>query len=104
MSEEALTEFRFAGVIIEWRGPSPWFFLPVPTEFSCQLGVLAKAVSYGWGVIPVDGWLGDTPFTTSLFPKNGSYFLPLKAQVRRQAAVTAGDLVEVTMRIQATVR
>jgi hypothetical protein len=36
-------------------------------------------------------------FTTSLFPKDGGYLLPLKDAVRRKSGVTAGDAVAIEM-------
>jgi hypothetical protein len=56
-------------------------------------------VSYGWGVIPVEATIGGITFTTSLFPKDGTYLLPIKVAVRRTSGVTVGDLVDVVMRI-----
>lgn len=42
---------------------------------------------------PLAARLGGVAFTTSLFPKDGGYLLPLKDAVRRTAGVTAGDRV-----------
>jgi hypothetical protein len=39
-------------------------------------------------------------FTTSLFPKDGAYLLPLKDAVRRKAALTAGDSIVVEMALR----
>lgn len=48
-------------------------------------------------MIPVDAWLGDTHFTTSLFPRDGGYLLPLKDAVRRPLAISVGNRVAVRM-------
>lgn len=37
-------------------------------------------------MIPVEARIGETVFLTSVFPKDGSYLLPLKAAVRGPAA------------------
>ena len=91
------TRFAFESTIIDWRGPSPFFFAPVPLEQAAELRRAARRVSYGWGVIPVEATIGDVVFATSLFPKDETYLLPLKAAVRRKADVTAGDHVFVVM-------
>ena len=57
-------------------------------------------MSYGWGVTPVEARIGDAAFKTSLFPKDGGYLLPLKADVRRRTNITAGDMIAVEMTIQ----
>ena len=62
----------------------------------------AALATYGWGVIPVTARIGDVDFTTSLFPKDGGYLLPLKVAVRRPAGITVGDLV--TARISLRLR
>ena len=99
--EDALAiRFAFEARIITWRGPSPFFFAPIPADQTKALRAAARAVSYGWGVIPVEAAIGDTVFTTSLFPKDDGYLLPLKDAVRRKAGITAGDLILVRMSLR----
>lgn len=97
-------EFRFEAEIIYWRGPSPFFYAPLPPAEAERVRGVARAVTYGWGVIPVEATIAGAIFATSLFPKDGTYLLPIKAAVRKAAQVTAGDVVPVEMRIAATER
>jgi hypothetical protein len=99
-----MTELSFDGEIIYWRGPSPFFYAPVPLEQAAALREAAKRASYGWGVIPVEVAIGGVVFTTSLFPKDGSYLVPIKADVRRRANVTAGDVVRVGLVVRVNQR
>lgn len=92
-----IVEFEFTGDVIEWRGPAPFYYVVVPEAESAAIGEVAGAVTYGWGVIPVEAWISDARFTTSLFPKDGGYLLPLKDAVRRPAGIDVGDLVSVRM-------
>jgi hypothetical protein len=101
---ESFVQFRFEAEIIYWRGPSPYFFVAVPAEHVSDLRGVARAVTYGWGMVPVEARIGETSFTTSLFPKDETYLLPLKVAVRRGANITAGDRVAVEMTIQAVAR
>ena len=94
-----MAEFRFETRVIYWRGPSPFFFAPISPQYVEELRQIAKVVTYGWGVVPV-ARIGDVDFRTSLYPKEGGYLLPLKADVRRKANITAGDLIAVDMTIQ----
>jgi hypothetical protein len=87
-----------AGEIIHWRGPSPFHFVVVPDEPSAAIELVAPIVSYGWGCIPVTVTLGGTRFTTSLFPKDGGYLVPIKAAVRTAERVALGD--HVTLRLE----
>ena len=54
-------------------------------------------LTYGWGMIPVTAQVGRTQWTTSLFPKDGGYIVPLKDAVRKAEALEVGD--EVTVRL-----
>lgn len=100
MYETGPVELAFAGRIIEWRGPAPYYFVPVPDEESADIGEVAALASYGWGVIPVEARIGGVAFTTSLIPRDGGYLLPLKDAVRKPLRLTAGDEVSVTMSIR----
>jgi hypothetical protein len=90
----------FAGTVIEWRGPSPYYFVPVPDEESADIGEVAAMATYGWGVIPVVARIGETDFETSLFPKDGGYLLPLKDAVRKPQGITAGQNVIVGLTVR----
>ena len=96
--------FVFTGRVIEWRGPSPYYFVPVPDEESADIREVAALASYGWGVIPVEARIGDVVFTTSLFPKDGGYLLPLKNAVRKPQGLAADDEVRVDMTIDLQLR
>jgi len=103
-SEDSQVRFSFQAEVIYWCGPSPFFFVAIPLREAAELRHVARAVSYGWGMIPVEARIGDVGFTTSLFPKDETYLLPVKAAVRRAAGVTAGDAILVEMTVQAVRR
>ena len=44
-----MLEVTFAGRVIEWRGPAPYYYLPVPDEESADIREVAASASYGWG-------------------------------------------------------
>lgn len=88
-----MLDIDFEAEIIEWRGPAPFYFVRIPGEHSTAIKHAARLASYGWGVVPVIASIGDFKFSTSLFPKDGGYLLPLKDAVRRSAEVTVGDRV-----------
>jgi hypothetical protein len=90
---------EFSGEIIEWRGPAPFYFVTVPDEQSADIEAVASMVTYGWGAIPVNARIGTTEFTTSLFPKDERYLVPVKDAVRRAEGVGLGDTVTVRLRL-----
>lgn len=93
---------EFDGVVWEWRGPAPYHFVSVPEDECVELAEAAALVSYGWGMIPVRVAVGETELTTSLWPKDGGYVVPLKDKLRRAEGISLGD--EVTVRLTVDVR
>lgn len=84
---------QFTGEAIEWRGPAPFVFVPIPADLSAEIKEISRHVTYGWGVIPVVALIGGTEYKTSLFPKDGVYLLPVKVVVQRAEGVKVGDAV-----------
>ena len=85
--------------MIEWRGPSPFYFVPVPEVQSKKIKAIAAQLTYGWGVIPVLGKIGKTDFSTALIPKDGVYFLPIKNAVRFAESLEVGADVSVSISV-----
>ena len=88
--------FEFEGRVVEWRGPAPFYFVAIPKEESDDIKDLAKGIEY-WGQVPVKARIGDTEFSTALFPKDGRYLLPLKSSVRKAARVGLDQIVAVEL-------
>lgn len=84
-----------------WRGESAgrWYFLTVPEEQSQAFRAQAFGAPRGFGSVRVQATIGEVVWRTSVFPLNsGGYLLPVKADVRRKAGISAGD--EVTVRLE----
>lgn len=92
-------EISFRGDVWYWRGPAPFHFVTVPAEESELIAEVAPAVTYGWGMIPVTVRIGRTGIDTSLWPKEGSYIVPLRKSLREREGVELGDVVGVTLLI-----
>jgi hypothetical protein len=88
-------DFNASGLVIYWRGPSPFHFVRVGARNAAQIRELAAIVSYGWGMIPVAATIHGVEFTTSLFAKDGDYLLPLRMAVRKSLSLEVGDHVTV---------
>lgn len=90
---------EFSGQMWFWKGPSPFHFVTVPDDECGQLEAVAPLVSYGWGMIPVSAQIGRTEWTTSLFPKDGGYIVPVKDKVRRAERLEVGDTVTIGLTV-----
>jgi hypothetical protein len=95
-------EISFSGEVWYWRGPSPYHFVTVPDAEAELMKDEWGFASYGWGMLPVTVRIGDTTFTTSLFPKDGRYVVPLKDLVRRAEQLDEGD--EPTLHVSVRLR
>jgi Domain of unknown function (DUF1905) len=90
---------EFTADVWYWRGPSPYHFVTVPEAECADLAAVAPRVSYGWGMIPVAAQVGGTSWSTSLFPKDGGYVVPLKDAVRRAEGLDVGGPVTISLSV-----
>ena len=81
-------ELEFSGEIWFWRGPSPYHYVTVPEPECVELEAASRLVTYGWGMIPVAAQIGETQWTTSLFPKD---------RVRKGEQLEIGDVVTIRL-------
>ena len=92
-------DVEFDGDVWFWRGPAPFHYVSVPDELCGGVEAASGLVSYGWGMVPVTVRVGATRCATSLWPKDGGYIVPLRADVRRVEQVELGDTVTVRLTI-----
>ena len=90
---------EFKGDIWYWRGPAPHYFVTVPEDLCRDLRAIVDSVTYGWGMIPVSARINGTEWTTSLFPKDGRYIVPIKAAVRQSEGLDEADEITITLEI-----
>lgn len=93
-----MLQFDFECVLIEWRGPAPYVFAPLPKHQAAELREVSGELSYGWGCIAAIVRLGDTTYGTSIFPRDGGYLVPVKVAVQRAESIGVGD--RATLRVQ----
>lgn len=85
-----------------WRGEAAgrWHFITIPEEQSNEIRGQALGAPRGFGSVRVEASIGDVNWRTSVFPlKAGGYLLPIKAEVRRKAKLSAGDEAKVTLEL-----
>lgn len=84
-----------------WSGESAsWHFLTVPEELAGEIRAQSLAQRGGFGSVRVEARINGVAWRTSVFPqKSGGYILPVKASVRRDAGIAAGDEVSVELEI-----
>jgi hypothetical protein len=81
-------------------GQASWHFVTVPEDQAGELRAHSLLSRGGFGSVRVEVTIGEVRWRTSVFPqKSGGYILPVKAEVRRQAGIVAGDDVTVELEI-----
>lgn len=94
-----MVEFEFEGEVIEWRGPAPFLFVAVPPKVAAAIRSMSRELSYGWGCIPARVRIGKTEVTTSLFPREGGYLVPIKVALQRAEGVALSDMVALRLSV-----
>ena len=76
-------------------GKGSWHFLTVPPNRRSKSACISKTEPRrGFGSVRVAATINGVTWRTSIFPqKSGGYILPIKAEVRRQASIAAGDVI-----------
>ncbi|TDC43870.1 DUF1905 domain-containing protein [Micromonospora sp. KC213] len=83
------------------RRAASWTFVSLPAEASDEIRDLAGGPRRGFGAVRVRATVGDSTWTTSVFPDSarGCYVLPVKRAVRQAEALDAGDVVAVRVEL-----
>jgi hypothetical protein len=81
------------------RRADAWTFVALPAEESQEIGDLAGGVRRGFGSLRVRATIGNSTWTTSIFPGKAGYVLPVKRPVRVAEALDVGDTATVTVEL-----
>lgn len=100
MRQAGRMELDVVGEVFEWRGPAPHQFVAVPEDAAELIHEVSANLTYGWGCIPATVTIGATEFSTSLFPKDGGYLVPIKVAVRRAEGIELGDTVSIRLTLR----
>ncbi len=93
-------DLEWSGEVVEWRGPAPYYFVLAPPAEAQWLTDVMPDVTYGWGMVPVHVRIGATEFTTAMWPRQGTFWLPLKDAVRKAEDIEPGDVVRVRVSVR----
>jgi hypothetical protein len=93
---------KFTTKVWIYPGVAAWHFVTLPQTLSKRIKTTFAGLERGFGSFPVKVCIGATSWSTSIFPdkKAGSYFLPLKAIVRKKEFIKAGQTITVSIKIE----
>ena len=98
-------EFQASGAVWRWRSTGQttggWYFLTVDGQTAAEIRFAGLGLTGGFGSVKVTAQVGDTVWTTSLFPhkESGGFLLPLKADVRRREKIDEGSTICVSLKL-----
>jgi hypothetical protein len=94
-------DFEFEAELWEYQGKGSWHFLTLPKSMSEDIKDFTKGNARGFQSVRVSVNVGESIWLTSLFPdkKSGSYFLPVKASIRKAENLSKTDMVSVALEV-----
>lgn len=82
------------------RRTQTWTFVSLPAGESEEIRDLADGLRRGFGSVRVRATIGNSSWTTSIFPASqAGYALPVKRSVRVAQALDVGDTTRVTVEL-----
>lgn len=83
------------------RRADTWTFVSLPVDVSDEIAALTDGSAHGFGSVPVRVTIGNSTWTTSVFPdrSRGCYVLPVKKAVRKAEDIDIGDAATVKVEL-----
>ena len=82
------------------RRTETWTFVSLPASQSEEIRDLAGGLRRGFGSVRVRATIGNSTWTTSIFPASqAGYVLPVKRPIRVAESLDVGDLATVTVEL-----
>ncbi|NUR28476.1 MAG: DUF1905 domain-containing protein [Catenulispora sp.] len=99
----SVSSYSFEAEIWLWdaRRLDSWTFVSVPADVSQEIRERTDGPRRGFGSVRVEVAIGESVWTTSVFPDSGRkcYVLPVKRAVRKAESLGVGEIAAVTLRL-----
>jgi len=98
-----VTEYEFTGTFRRYKEEDAcgWNFLFMPEDLAREVRANHRHQEEGWGRMKVTAKIGNSEWKTSVWfdTKNGTYLLPIKADIRKKEKIDMeeGKEVKVTL-------
>ncbi len=85
-------KYEFTAEVWKYSGPNGWFFVSVENKISHEIRENLQWQEEGWGRLKATAKIGNSTWKTSIWfdTKKNTYFLPLKAEIRKKEKIEAG--------------
>lgn len=93
-------DYTVRAKVWRWKNGS-WHFANLSPKQSAEIKRRFGSTARGWGSIRVQITIGETQWSTSLFPTNDNktYLFAIKKDVRKAEAIDAGSSIKAIVRI-----
>ena len=93
--------YRFEAELWLHQGDAAWHFVTLPADVADDIRARTAGERRGFGSVRVEVAVGNTTWSTSVFPDktSGSYVLPVKRSVRESEGLEAGEVAGVDLRL-----
>ncbi|MFD5598654.1 DUF1905 domain-containing protein [Leucobacter sp. NPDC058333] len=93
-------EFAFTSPLARWdKKPALWTFVLLSEEISDAIAATTAGREKGFGSARVQVTVGAAVWTTSIFPSDSAYMLPIKKAVRESEGLELGAPVVGTVQL-----
>ena len=94
--------YTFEAEIWKYPGENAWHFLTLPIDTADDIHDRTDGQRNGFGSVRVIATIGNTRWSTSVFPDkgSGSYVLPVKKPVRKAEELDDGVVATVKLELE----
>ena len=88
-------QYRVRARVWLYPGKGGWHFVNLSPRQSSEIRARFGTDAKGWGSLPVAVRIGQTEWTTSIFPQktSGTYLFAIKVEVRQKEHIASGDTI-----------
>lgn len=95
----AKIKYEFSAEAWQHTSPGGWYFISLPSTMALEIRTALQSEEEGWGRLKAVAKTGNSKWKTAIWfdTKINTYLLPLKAEIRKKEAITAGKTIQITL-------
>ncbi|MCK3685749.1 DUF1905 domain-containing protein [Maribellus sp. YY47] len=92
-------KYTFKAEPWQYKAPGGWFFVSFPADLAEEIRNMFRSEEEGWGRLKATAKIGNSEWKTAIWfdTKQNTYFLPLKAEIRKKENIATGKEIQVTV-------
>lgn len=92
-------KYTFKAEPWQYKAPGGWFFVSFPVDLAEEIRNMFRSEEEGWGRLKANAKIGNSEWKTAIWfdTKQNTYFLPLKAEIRKKEGIITDKEIEITV-------